>query len=44
MLVNENRLNLSDVKARKYLEQQMENHFFGAGAESASGFTPPPPR
>jgi Fe-S cluster biosynthesis and repair protein YggX len=44
MLVNENRLNLSDVKARKYLEQQMENHFFGAGAESASGYTPPPPR
>ena len=44
MLVNENRLNLSDVKARKYLEQQMENHFFGTGAESASGFTPPTPR
>lgn len=41
MLVNENRLNLSDPKARKYLEQQMEKHFFGEGADSASGYTPP---
>ena len=41
MLVNENRLNLADKKARDYLVQQMENHFFGAGAEVASGFTPP---
>ena len=42
MLVNENRLNLSDPKARKYLEQQMEQHFFGDGADRASGYTPPP--
>lgn len=41
MLVNENRLNLSDPKARKYLEQQMEAHFFGCGAEQASGWVPP---
>ncbi len=41
MLVNENRLNLADIKARKYLAEQMERHFFGAGAESASGYTPP---
>jgi Fe-S cluster biosynthesis and repair protein YggX len=41
MLVNENRLNLSDAKARKYLAQQMENHFFGTGAEAASGYVPP---
>ncbi|MBX9964873.1 MAG: oxidative damage protection protein [Burkholderiales bacterium] len=41
MLVNENRLNLSDPKARKYLEQQMEKYFFGEGADSASGYTPP---
>ncbi|HEX6268164.1 MAG TPA: oxidative damage protection protein, partial [Burkholderiales bacterium] len=27
MLVNENRLNLADKKARDYLAQQMENHF-----------------
>ena len=28
MLVNENRLNLSDIKARKYLAEQMEATFF----------------
>ena len=27
MLVNENRLNLSDPRARKYLEEQMRKHF-----------------
>ena len=32
MLVNENRLNLADARARKYLLQQMEKHFFGEGA------------
>ena len=41
MLVNENRLNLADKKARDYLAQQMESHFFGSGAEVASGFVPP---
>ena len=29
MLVNENRLNLADQRARQYLARQMENHFFG---------------
>ena len=41
MLVNENRLNLADPKARKYLAEQMEKHFFGEGADVASGFVPP---
>ncbi len=41
-LVNENRLNLADQKARKYLEEQMVKHFFGDGADQASGFVPPP--
>ncbi|MDP1558784.1 MAG: oxidative damage protection protein [Nitrosomonas sp.] len=41
MLVNENRLNLSDIKARKYLADQLEAHFFGAGAEQPIGFVPP---
>jgi len=41
MLVNENRLNLADKKARDYLAQQMERHFFGAGAEAAQGYVPP---
>jgi Fe-S cluster biosynthesis and repair protein YggX len=41
MLVNENRLNLADKKARDYLAQQMEKYFFGSGADVASGYTPP---
>ncbi len=41
MLVNENRLNLADVRARKYLAQQMERHFFGSGADAAVGYVPP---
>lgn len=40
MLVNEYRLSLADKKARDYLLQQMENHFFGEGAEVAAGYTP----
>jgi len=43
-LVNENRLNLADKKARDYLAQQMEKHFFGGGADVASGYVPPPSR
>jgi Fe-S cluster biosynthesis and repair protein YggX len=41
MLINENRLNLADPKARKYLAEQMEKHFFGEGADTASGYVPP---
>ena len=41
MLVNENRLNLADPRARKYLMEQTERHFFGEGADSASGYVPP---
>ena len=41
MLVNENRLNLADARARKYLAQQMEKHFFGDGADQAAGYVPP---
>ena len=41
MLVNENRLNLADVRARKYLLEQTERHFFGQGADTASGYVPP---
>ncbi len=43
MLVNENRLNLSDAKARKYLAEQLEAHFFGEGAEQPVGYVPPAP-
>ena len=41
MLVNENRLNLADVRARKYLLSQMESYFFGEGADQPSGYVPP---
>jgi Fe-S cluster biosynthesis and repair protein YggX len=41
MLVNENRLNLADARARKYLAEQMEKHFFGEGADAAAGYVPP---
>ena len=41
MLVNENRLNLADKKARDYLVQQMDKHFFGGGADTAQGYVPP---
>jgi Fe-S cluster biosynthesis and repair protein YggX len=41
MLVNENRLNLADQRAREYLKRQMENHFFGSGADVAQGYVPP---
>ena len=41
MLINENRLNLADLKARQYLAEQMEKHFFGSGADAAAGYVPP---
>jgi Fe-S cluster biosynthesis and repair protein YggX len=41
-LINENRLNLSDPKARKYLLDQTEKFFFGPGADEASGYVPKP--
>jgi Fe-S cluster biosynthesis and repair protein YggX len=41
MLVNENRLNLADVRARKYLATQMDAYFFGDGGDKAAGYVPP---
>ena len=41
MLVNENRLNLADARARQYLARQMEQFFFGEGAEQPQGYVPP---
>jgi Fe-S cluster biosynthesis and repair protein YggX len=41
MLINENRLNLMEPRARQYLTEQVEKHFFGDGAEQATGFVPP---
>ena len=41
MLINENPLSLIDPDARKYLAEQMENHFFGDAAHAATGYVPP---
>jgi len=40
-LVNENRLNLADARARKYLKQQMERFLFEDGTVEANGYVPP---
>ncbi|MEO5342760.1 MAG: oxidative damage protection protein [Gammaproteobacteria bacterium SHHR-1] len=42
ILINENRLSPMDPKARKYLEEQMENFFFGDGAEMPKQFVAMP--
>jgi Fe-S cluster biosynthesis and repair protein YggX len=40
-LVNENRLNLADSRARKYLAQQMQRFLFEDGQVEAQGYVPP---
>lgn len=40
MLVNENRLNLADLRARQYLAKQMEQFLFGAGGDQPAGYVP----
>jgi Fe-S cluster biosynthesis and repair protein YggX len=41
MLVNENRLNLADQRARQYLARQMEQFLFGGSADQPAGYVPP---
>lgn len=41
MLMNENRLNPLDPKARKFLEGEMEKFFFGTGSKAPAGYVPP---
>ena len=42
MLVNENRLNLADQRARQYLARQMEQYLFGdGGGDKPAGYVPP---
>lgn len=41
MLMNENRINPLDPKARKFIEGEMEKYFFGGGSAPPSGFVPP---
>lgn len=41
MLINENRLNLADPRAREYLAEQLQAYFFGSGADAVAGYVPP---
>ena len=41
MLINENRLNMADPRARHYLLKQVEKYFYEGGADAAQGFVPP---
>ena len=41
MLMNENRINPLDPKARKFIEGEMEKYFFGGGSAAPSGYVPP---
>jgi Fe-S cluster biosynthesis and repair protein YggX len=40
MLINEYRLSPIDPKARKFLEEEMEKYFFGAGSERPPDYQP----
>ncbi|MCU7920595.1 MAG: oxidative damage protection protein [Candidatus Thiodiazotropha sp. (ex Epidulcina cf. delphinae)] len=40
MLINENRLSPVDPRARKFLEEQMEQFFFGEGSELPPDYKP----
>jgi Fe-S cluster biosynthesis and repair protein YggX len=42
MLANENRLNMMDPKAKKYLEEQRDRHLYGDGADAVQGYVPKP--
>ncbi len=40
MLINEYRLTPIEPKARKFLEGEMDNFFFGQGSQKPEGFVP----
>ena len=41
MLINENRLSPIDPKARQFLQQELEQFFFGEGSVAPAGFVEP---
>jgi Fe-S cluster biosynthesis and repair protein YggX len=43
MIVNEYRLNLGTPEAQQFLLRQMEEYFFGEGAELPPDYVPPQP-
>jgi Fe-S cluster biosynthesis and repair protein YggX len=42
MLINENKLNMSDLRARQYLTRQLDKYFFGDGqVDRVAGYVEP---
>lgn len=41
LLINENRLNMTDIKSRQFLSTEMEKYFFGEGSATPVGFVAP---
>ncbi|MCY4350891.1 MAG: oxidative damage protection protein [Thiotrichales bacterium] len=41
MLINENRLKVTDPAARRFLEAELEQFFFGEGSAAPEGYVPP---
>ncbi|MBZ0223653.1 MAG: oxidative damage protection protein [Dokdonella sp.] len=41
MLINENRLNPLEAKARAFLAGELEKYFFGDGSQAPAGYVPP---
>ena len=41
MLINENRLKVTDPEARRFLEAELEQYFFGKGSAAPEGYVPP---
>ena len=40
MLINENRLKVTDPQARRFLEDELEKYFFGEGSAAPEGYVP----
>ena len=40
MLINENRLKVTDPEARRFLEGELEKYFFGEGSATPEGYVP----
>lgn len=41
MLINEKKLSMINPEHKAYLAEQMENYFFGDGADQVEGYVPP---
>lgn len=41
LLINENRLNVLDPRARTFIEGEMQKYFFENGSEAPAGYKPP---